>query len=381
MSMPRRTVFSAEHETYRQSVRRFFAEEVEPSIQRWERQGSMDRTVVQKAGERGLLSPHIPVEYGGGGGDLLHQIVLWEEHGYSTAGAAFGSGLTADIIPQMILSCGTEVQKKHWLPLYASGKVLSDGLFTESHSGSDVASIKTSAHRDGDHYIVNGSKTWVTHSHLSEVFPTLVRTGGPGTKGLSLLMIDPMLSGVEVLKPIDTMCRGASNLGTVYFDHVRVPASELLGGVEGQGMSQMLSMVTIARVALAARMLAACELAFSMTVDLVKNREAFGKKIFDFQNTQFALASMKTEISVGRAFVDSLLVRLNDNAVSDAESSMAKLWVSELEGRIMDQAVQLHGAMGFANENPISKMYTSARAHRIFLGTSEIHRIIISRSI
>ena len=146
-------------------------------------------------------------------------------------------------------------------------------------------------------------------------------------------------------------------------------------------MSQMLSMVTIARVALAARMLAACELAFGMTVDLVNNREAFGKKLIDFQNTKFELASMKTEISVGRAFVDSLLVRLNDNAVSDVESSMAKLWVSELEGRVMDKAVQLHGAMGFANENPISKMFTFARAHRIFLGTSEIHRIIISRSL
>ena len=375
-----RPIFAEEHDFYRDSVRRFFQKEVEPSIADWEQAGMIDREVFRKAGAAGILAPHIPEEYGGGGGDLLHQVVLYEEHGYSPAGASIGGGLCPDIVSELVLRCGTEEQKQYWLPQYASGQVVSDALVTEPHSGSDVSSIRTTARRDGGDYIVKGSKMWITHIHLSDVLPTLVRTGEDGA-GMSMFMIDPKLPGITIPKPLETMSKGAGNEGMVFFDDVRVPAEALLGGVEGRGMTHALSILTLGRLAMSARMLAACELAMKMTVDFVRDREAFGQRVIDFQNTQFRLADMKTEIAVGRAFLDSLLSKMMNGTIKDEESSMAKLWLSELEGRVMDQAVQLHGGMGFADENPISRMYTMARVHRIFLGTSEIHRVIIGRSI
>ena len=340
----------------------------------------MDREIFRAAGAAGILAPHIPTDYGGGGGDLLHQIVLYEEHGYSPAGASIGGGLCPDIVSEMVFRCGTEAQKLYWLPQYASGDVVSDALVTEPHSGSDISSIRTTAKRDGGDYIINGSKMWITNIHFSDVLPTLVRTGDGGSS-MSMFMIDAKLPGVTIPKPLKTMSKGASNEGMVFFDDVRVPSEALLGGVEGRGMMHALSILTLGRLAMSARMLAACELAMKLTVDFVRDREAFGQRVMDFQNTQFRLADMKTEIAVGRAFLDALLDKMMQGTIQDEESSMAKLWLSELEGRVMDQAVQLHGGMGFADENPISRMYTMARVHRIFLGTSEIHRLIIARSI
>jgi len=375
-----RPMFQEEHHLYRQSVRRFFETEVEPAVGEWEKAGMIDREMFTKAGRAGILAPHIPEEYGGGGGDLLHQIVLYEEHGYSRAGASIGGGLCPDIVSELVYRSGTEEQKQYWLPRYASGEVVSDALVTEPHSGSDVASVRTHAKRAGGDYVINGSKMWITHLHLSDVLPTLVRTGDDG-RGMSMFMIDPKLPGVTIPRPIATMSKGISNEGMVFFDDVRVPAEALLGGVEGKGMTHALSILTLGRLAMAARMIAACELALQLTVEFVRERKAFGQRVLNFQNTQFRLADMKTEIAVGKAFLDSLLVKMMEGTIKDEESSMAKLWLSELEGRVMDQAVQLHGGMGFADENLISRMYTMARVHRIFLGTSEIHRMIIGRSI
>ena len=194
-------------------------------------------------------------------------------------------------------------------------------------------------------------------------------------------MVDPALPGVAIGKPIETMLRSAGNVGMVSFENVRVPAQSLLGGEVGQGMRQAFACLNVGRLCLAARMLAACELAFKMTGEFVKTREAVGQRIIDFQNTQFRLADMKTEITVGRGFLDTLLERAVSGAVTVEETSMAKLWISELEGRVMDQALQLHGGMGFADDHPISKMYSFARVHRIYVGTSEIHRHIIGRNI
>lgn len=378
-----RRIFSDEHHAYRDSVRRFFKTEVEPNVRRWEVAGGFDREVIRKAGAAGLLCPMIPTQYGGAGGDLLHEIVLAEEHGYSSAGAAFDSGLTVDLAALVVLAGGTEEQKRDLIPKYVSGELITDILVTEPHSGSDVAGVRTTARHDGDDYVVNGTKMWITCLHLSDLLPVLVRTDGSkrGASGLSILLIDPHSQGVDLGKPIETMLRGTGNVGMVSFDNVRVPARNLLGHVEGRGMKQAFAVLNAGRLCLAARMLAACELALQMTVDFVRNREAFGQRIMDFQNTQFRLADMKTEITVGRAFLDSCLEKALCNEISVEETSMAKLWISELEARVMDQAVQLHGGMGVANEHPISKMYTFARPHRIYVGTSEIHRHIIARSL
>lgn len=378
-----RRIFSDEHHAYRDSVRRFFKAEIEPAVGRWEREGGFTREIFRKAGAAGLLCPMIPTEYGGAGGDLLHEIVLHEEHGYSPAGAAFDSGLSVDLAALVVLAGGTEEQKRELIPRYVSGELITDILVTEPHSGSDVAGVRTTARRDGDDYIVNGTKMWITCLHLSTLLPVVVRTDANkrGASGLSILLIDPESPGVDLGKPIETLLRGTGNVGMVAFNDVRVPARNLLGGAEGHGMKQAFAVLNAGRLCLGARMLAMCELAFEMTLEFVKNREGFGQRIFDFQNTQFRLADMKTDLRVGRGFLDSCLERAMREQISVEETAMVKLWISEMEARVIDQAVQLHGGMGVANEHPISKMYTYARPHRIYAGTSEVLRHVIGRGL
>jgi acyl-CoA dehydrogenase len=310
---------------------------------------------------------------------------MYEEHGYSPGGVCLEAGVTTDTAAYVILNGGTEEQKKEWLPRFARGEEISEVGVTEGHSGSDPRSMRTTARRDGSDYVINGSKMWMTNGPLMTTLVVAARTGNePGERSNVSMFIVPIKGkkGVTVSKPTDLMLKSAGGVAEVFFEDVRVPAEDLLGGVEGRGMAHALSTITTARMALCARMLAACELAFHITVDFVKNRKAFGQTVFDFQNTQFKLASLKTEIAVGRGFLDGLLKRTADGGkVLPVESSMAKLWCSELEGRVMDECLQLHGGAGFSNEYVISKMYAFARVHRIYLGTSEIQRLTIARSI
>lgn len=380
-----RPIFTDEHDAFRATTRRFFQREVEPNIRQWEKDGFFPAELFREAGRAGLLCAALPVEYGGGGGDFLHHAILYEEHGYSTAGASLEAGVLTDTAAYVLFNGGTEAQKREWLPRFAAGEEISEVGVTEGHSGSDPRSMRTTARRVGGDYVINGSKMWMTNGPIMTTLIVAARTDDSRSeRGSVSMFIVPIkgMKGVTVSKPTDLMLKSAGGVAEVFFEDVRVPAANLLGGEEGRGLAHALSTITVARLALCARMLAACELALHLTVDFVKNRKAFGQRVFDFQNTQFKLASIKTEITVGRGYLDALLKRAADaGRIDPVETSMAKLWISELEGRVMDECLQLHGGAGFSNEFAISKMYAFARVHRLYLGTSEIQRLTIARSL
>ena len=380
--MAERDPYSEEHLQYRDTVRRFFQREIEPNIRQWERDGIFPRDLFRKAGKAGILQAGVPTEYGGGGGDFLHHVIFHEEHGYSVAGASMGGGLGTDGSGYVILAGGTEEQKKEWLPRYASGEVVAEACFTEPQSGSDVAGFRTYARKDGSDYVINGHKIWITNGSLCTMLPVVAKTDpAGGTKGMSIFLVDADTKGVSKSRPIETLHKGCANEAEFFFEDVRVPADRLLGGREGGGFKQVMSVLNDMRIAEGARYLAAGEKAFELTVEYVKNRKAFGQRIFDFQNTQFRLAEMKTELAVGRAFLDKMLRKIQTGTLMPVDSSMAKLWLSELEFRVADQCLQFFGGMGYAHETPISQIWTHARVHRILLGTSEIHRLAIGRTL
>ena len=320
-----RGIFQEEHHAFRETVRRFYEKEVEPNVSRWEAEGIYDRDIFRKAGEAGILCPGIPEEYGGGGGDVLHHFICYEEHGYSERASGF-EGIDTDSTSYLILSAGTEEQKRRWLPKYAKGEVVVEGAFSEPHSGSDVGSMRTHAVRDGDRYILNGSKIWITNTTLLDLCLVLARTNSEAEpKHFSMFIVDMTLPGISRGKPIQTMHRGPGNLGEIFFDAVRVPADQLLGGREGLGLKQGGHSLNLSRVALSARIIASCERALELTLNFVRDRKAFGQRIFDFQNTQFKLTDIKTQIEVGRAFVDKCMLKALNNTLTPAEASMAKL--------------------------------------------------------
>lgn len=378
-----RAVFREDHDAYRESLRRFFKTEIEPNVREWEKIGFFPAELFRAAGKAGLLCPAIPVEYEGAGGDLLHHAVFYEEHGYSVAGAPMEAGLCTSSTSFVILNGGTEEQKKEWLPQFVTGEVICEVGLSEPGAGSDVAGIKTTAKRDGSDYILNGQKAWISNAPIANMLVVAAKVGGGDRDDpIGMFIVDyNETKGVTVGKPTELMLKGAGGCADVFLDNVRVPERCVLGGSVTAGMSKALGTVTVSRLTQCARMLAACELAFAMTVDFVKSRQAFGQTIFDFQNTKFKLAEVKTEITVARGFLDALMSELTTSTVDPVRASIAKLWISEMEGRVMDTCLQLHGGSGYSDEYPISKMYAFARVHRIYLGTSEVQKVVISRSI
>jgi alkylation response protein AidB-like acyl-CoA dehydrogenase len=375
-----RTIYSEEHEMYRDTVQRFIRTEIEPHLKEWEEAGQYDPAIFRKAGQAGILCPHIPEEYGGGGGDILHQVILQEEQGYSVMGAHLEAGLSTDLASYIIYQCGTEEQKKAWLPRCASGELIIEASITEPLAGSDLSRVRTTAVRDGPEYVINGSKLFISNGCIIDMTPVLCRVGGADGP-FAVFLVEANLEGFIRGENMVTMARGSGILSELFFEDMRVPADCLLGGEEGMGLQHALSVITVARAAMCARWLAQAEYAFATTVEFVREREAFGRRVFDFQNTQFKLAEMKAELDAARAYMDKCLEKALAGTLSAVESSMLKLWMSEKENRIIDECLQLHGGMGYMNEHPISKMYTSARAHRIFLGTSEIQKVQIGRSV
>jgi long-chain-acyl-CoA dehydrogenase len=382
IGLERREIFSDDHNEFRTTVRRFFRKEVEPHFRDWEKVGTFPAEIFRKAGEAGILQAGMPTEYGGGGGDFLHHVILHEEMGYSIAGASMGGGLGIDGSSYLIYAGGTEAQKREWLPRYASGETIAEACFTEPQSGSDVAGFRTTARRDGDSYVINGNKIWITNGNLCTMVPVVAKTDAQAGKGaMSVFLVDVDTKGVSRGKPIETLHRGCANEAEFFFEDARIPTDRLLGGQEGGGFKQVMGIFNDMRVAEGARYLAASELAFALTLEYVRNRRAFGQRILDFQNTQFRLAELKTELAVGRAFIDRTLAKIPRGTLSAVDASMAKMWLSELEFRVADTCLQLHGGMGYAHASPISQIWTHARVHRILLGTSEIHRVLIGKSL
>jgi len=378
-----RGIFNETHHHFRAQVRRFYATEIEPQIAAWEAAGAFDRGIFHKAAAAGLLCPGMPEEYGGGGGDILHMAVCYEEHGYSQAGASMDSGLDTDASAYIILLGGTEEQKKLWIPKFANGDVVGEGVITEPHSGSDMSSIKTTATRVGDFWEINGSKAWITnanHLDLCLVVARIKDETDPRPR-FGLFLIDGNAPGVSKGKPFQTMLRGCSNLGELFFEGVRVGDDRVLGGPKGNAIGVAARALNITRTLYAARAVASSELAFHMALDFVKTRAGFGKTLFDLPLVKAKLATVKMRIAVARAFVDKCLVAARDGRLTAEQSSMAKLWCTEMEVEITDICAHLHGAMGFSNEHPISKIVAAARGHRYAMGVSEMQLETIMRGL
>jgi acyl-CoA dehydrogenase len=378
-----RTIFDETHHSFRAQVRRFYAQEIEPNIRAWEKAGSFDRDIFRKAAKAGLLCPGMPEEYGGGGGDFLHMAVCYEEHGYSPAGASMDSGLDTDASAYIILAGGTEAQKKYWLPRFASGDVVGEGLFTEPHSGSDTMAMKTSAVKRGDQWIINGAKAWITNGNHLDLCLLVARIHDEteARPRFGIFLVDGNAPGVTKGKPFETMLRGCSNLGELFFEDVRVGEDRLLGGPGVSGMGPAARTLTLTRTLYAARAVASCELALHMALDFVKTRAGFGKTLFDLPTVKTRLATLKMRIAVARAFVDKCLLAARDGRLSSEHASMAKLWCTEMGVDIADICAHLHGAMGFSNEHPISKLVAAARGHRYAMGVSEMQLDTVIRTL
>lgn len=367
---------------YRQSVARFVKEEVEPGDAEARKRGDVGHEVWRKAGALGLLCSDVPEEYGGTGGDFRHEAVFHEE--LARRGLTGMSVGVHSISAHYFLNHGTEAQKRKYLPRMARGELVGAIAMTEPGTGSDLQSVRTRAEKlpDGS-YRINGAKTFISNGFLAGVVVVVCRTGAEqGARGISLLIVETAnCKGFRVGRVLDKIGMKAQDTSELFFDNVHVPADAVMGGVEGQGFFQLMSDLPYERLILSVAALAGMEGAYQATLDYVRERQAFGRPIAEFQNTKFKLAEVATQIMVGRAFVDRCVEKLLAGKLDTATASMAKLWASEAHGRVVDECVQLFGGYGYMNEYLVARMYTDARIERIFAGTNEIMKEVISRAL
>jgi alkylation response protein AidB-like acyl-CoA dehydrogenase len=375
-----RTLFSSEHETFRDSVRRFMAEEVVPHDERWQEQGYADKSVWRKAGENGFLCPTMPPEYGGAGADKLYSVVLMEEQARAN-NSSLGFGLHSEIVAPYLLAYGSEALKKKYLPKMASGEMIGAIAMSEPGAGSDLQAIKTSALKQKDFYLLNGSKTFITNGWNCDLVIVVAKTDpAKGAKGTSLLVVDTAMKGFNKGKRLKKMGLKGQDTAELFFDNVEVPAENLVGQ-ENNGFIYLMQELPWERMQIAIGAIAKCEAALEWTKAYVQERKAFGKPIAGFQTTRFKLAELATEIQIGRVFVDKCIELLLDRKLTPEHAAMCKYWVTDLEGKVMDECVQLHGGYGFMWEFPIARAYVDARVQRIYGGTNEIMKEVISRSL
>jgi alkylation response protein AidB-like acyl-CoA dehydrogenase len=379
LDLSRRTAFSQEHDLFRDSVRRFLDKEIVPHIDRWEEEGIVDRDLWTKCGEAGLLCPTVPEEYGGPGLDFGFNAVIDEELGY--AGSTAGITLHSDIVADYIVAYGSEEQKRHWLPRMVSGETATAIAMTEPGAGSDLQGVRTTARRDGNHYVVNGSKTYITNGQHADLVIVVAKTDPTlGAKGVSLILIEADREGFARGRNLDKIGFHSQDTSELFFNDVRVPITNCLGA-EGMGFAYLMNQLPQERLSIACAAQAAAQRAFDEAVKFTKERKAFGKTVFDFQNTRFTLADLATKLQVGWAHLDWALKRHLDGALTAAEASAAKLWHTELQWEACDLSLQLHGGAGYMNEYLIARLWRDARVTRIFGGTNEIMKEVIGRSI
>lgn len=361
---------------------RFMEEEIAPHYDRYEKQEMVDREAWEKAGAAGLLCASMPEEYGGGGGSYAHEAVIAEAIGHVGVDG-FGLALHNSIVAPYILHYGSEEQKKKWLPRMASGELISAIAMTEPGAGSDLQGVKTTALKDGNHYKINGSKTFITNGQHANLIVLVVKTDpSAGAKGTSLIVIETKdLEGFERGRNLDKIGLKSNDTSEMFFTDVRVPTSNLLGTEEGRGFFQLMDQLPQERLLISNQAIAAIERALALTIDYVKERKAFGKSVMEFQNTQFILAELKTEASVARVFVDHCVKIHLQGDLDAVTASMAKYHTTELQCKVMDACLQLHGGYGYMNEYPIARMFRDARVQRIYGGTNEIMKVLISRSL
>ena len=375
----RRAAFTADHEQFRDSVRRFFARELTPHLERWEEEGIVDRDLWTKCGEAGLLCPTVPEAYGGLGLDFAYNAVIDEELAY--AGSSAGITLHSDIVADYLVEYGSEAIKQHWLPRMISGETPTAIAMTEPGAGSDLQAIRTTAVKDGDDYVVNGSKTYITNGQHAELIIVVVKTDpSAGARGTSLLLVESDRAGFSRGRNLDKIGLHSQDTSEMFFSDVRVPQSNLLGG-EGMGFAYLMNQLPQERLSIACSAQGCAQRAFDEALAFTKDRKAFGKTVFDFQNTRFTLADLAAKLQVGWAHLDWAINRHVAGKLTATEASAAKLWHTELQGEACDAALQLHGGAGYMNEYLIARLWRDARVTRIFGGTNEIMKEIIGRSL
>jgi acyl-CoA dehydrogenase len=364
-------------------VSKFFEQNApEEKIAQWRREKRVERDMWRKAADAGLLGLSLPEAYGGAGGDYRHEVILMEQLGRHGVDG-FGISLHNAIVAPYILHYGTEEQKERWLPGICSGKFVTAIAMTEPGAGSDLQAIKTTAVRSGDHYVINGSKTFITNGQTANLICVVVKTDrAEGAKGVSLIFVETDgAEGFQRGRNLDKLGQDAQDTSELFFNDVRVPVGNLLGGAEGKGFYQLMGQLPQERLNIAIQAITAIERALSLTIDYVKQRKAFGKTILDFQNTQFTLAECKTEATVGRVFVNHCIGLHLAGKLDASTASMAKYWLTDLENKIVDRCLQFFGGYGYMEEYPISRMYRDARIQRIYGGTNEIMKVLIARTL
>ncbi len=382
--MIERTLFSPDHEAFRDSFRRFMDKEIAPHHADWEEQGYVDRAVWNKAGENGFLCMTMPEEHGGAGADKLYSVIQMEELGRAGF-SGIGYGLHSEIVAPYLLHYGTPEQKARYLPKMASGEMIGAIAMSEPAAGSDLQGIKSSAIQQTDgSYLLNGSKTFITNGWHADLIIVVAKTNpAAGAKGTSLLLVERGMPGFSVGKRLKKLGLKAQDTSELFFDNVKVPAANLLGGAdqENRGFICLMEQLPWERMQIAIGAIAAAQAAIDWTVTYVKDRKVFGQPVASFQNTRFTLAELQTQVQIGRVFVDKCTELLMQDKLDTATASMAKYWCSDLQCKVMDECVQLFGGYGFMWEYPITRAYADARVQRIYGGTNEIMKEVITRAM
>ena len=376
-----RQAYTEDHEAFRQTVRSFLAKEGQPFADQWNKDRLVPKSFWRQAGEVGMLCPTVPEAYGGLGLDFGYNAIVDEEMAY--AGVPAGFSLQSDIVAGYIEHYGSEEQKAQWLPKMVSGEVVTAIAMTEPGTGSDLQSIRTSAKKDGNHYVINGSKTYITNGQNTDLTLVVAKTdpdAQPAYKGMSIILVESDREGFRKGRKLDKIGQDAADTSELFFDDVRVPITNCLGE-EGKGFIYLMSQLPQERLSIAVSVQATAQKAFDETVAFTKDRRAFKGTVFDFQNTKFVLADLKTKLQVGWAHLDWCIKRHLAGELTNEEGAAAKLFHTELEWEVMDKCLQLHGGAGYMNEYPIARAWRAARVSRIYGGTNEIMKEVIARKL
>ena len=378
-----RSIYTEEHQMFAGSVRDFVKKEIEPHHSKWEKAQMVSRESWAQLGEAGFLCMQVDEQYGGLGiKDFRYNAIVLEEMGkLGLASEAVGYSLHSDIVCPYLEEYGKEALKKKWLPKMVSGEAISAVAMTEPGAGSDLQGMKTTAVDKGDHYLVNGSKTFITNGYLSDICVVAVKTDPTlGAKGISLLLLESGMKGYSKGKPLEKIGLHAQDTCELFFENVEVPKENLLGKV-GEGFKYLMTKLIQERLVVGLGAVAGAEGALAVTVQYTKDRQAFGKPINEFQNTRFKLAEMATEVGIGRIFADKCVELHNEGKLDAAMASSCKYWLSDLQGKVADECLQLHGGYGYILEYPIARAWADARVQRIYAGTNEIMKELIARSV
>ena len=375
-----RTLFNGDHEIFRGTVRRFVDNEIAPFHAEWEKDGKISREAWTKAGKLGLLCASVPEEYGGGGVDRTFSIILMEE--LARAGASGpGFGLHSEIVAPYINRYGSTEQKEKYLPKMAKGEIIGAIAMTEPGAGSDLQAVRTTAIKDGNELVINGSKTFITNGAMADVVIVVCKTDPEaGARGTSLVLVEADTEGFRKGRNLEKIGMKAQDTSELFFNEARVPMTNMLGE-EGKGFVYLMQELAWERLQVAVSAVASMEAALEWTIDYAKERMAFGEPIINLQNTQFKLAEAKTEVTVARTFVDKLISLMLEDKLDAETAAMAKWWTSDLQNKVIDECLQLHGGYGYMWEFPIARAWADARVQRIYAGSNEIMKVIIGRGL